>query len=297
MITEPRPAFYTLDSRSIPAADGSDAQIIELDFQINGLGDEVITVDRVHARLLKGDSKEAGSPGLVIHDVALVSSGGNAVSSSDVVHDAIDANREVLCVGSDSILCKLRSMIASVTSTTKPSTMRKPGCHGAKRPHVGGAISGINIKGGPNKFWNHRPEGGPLDNPTETSAEIHQGGARHRGHRGGRQGRHGHHGRRHALHKIMMVMRRVVSGFVIPVLIGVAAGMTASVLGMVVGSCLAWLWIKIIRGGRKGNASALLVVAQREVEIDADEKKRLIINEADVTDDEPLPIYVESEKQ
>lgn len=90
-------------------------------------------------------------------------------------------------------------------------------------------------------------------------------------------------------------MRSFVSGFVIPVMIGVAAGMTASILGMLVGSCIAWLWIKFVRGGRRGTAS--VSAEESAVGLDSDEKKRLMADEEETVNDEPLPVYTESEKQ
>lgn len=324
VVTEARPVRLDASLRIIPAADGSDGKIIDFGLHIISLGGEEVTVDKVHIRLLQGDSREAGMPGLLIHDVALIRPSGTAVSWNEAMRKAIE-NGNAKCSNPNSFFCKLRAFIASKTGHVLPAISRKPGCHGAVRPHHG-AVPALNIKGGPNKFPNARPdgsksdhvdnvelrpsgavnvkggphkfglrpEGGELDNIVKGATRPH-----HRGHRGGHGGHGGHHrGHHHAHHRALHFMRQFIASFVIPVMIGVAAGMLASVLGLFVGSCVAWLWVKFVRGGRRGNASAQLVSAEETgAEVYGGEKKHLIAEEEEVVDDEPLPVYVESEKQ
>ena len=100
------------------------------------------------------------------------------------------------------------------------------------------------------------------------------------------------------MHRVGSTIRYVIVAFVIPVLVGVAAGMTASLLGMMVGTAIAWLWIKFMRGGRKVRASLDRVAAvdKEEVFIESDglidEKHDYEVEESEV--EEP-PVYVEKE--
>lgn len=372
--SESRLADYARNYRTFPAADGSDAKVVELDLQILSLGQENVNVDKVHVRLLQGSSAEPGLSGLVIHEVALVPVTGTVVSLHDMMREAMDIQRSP-CANADSLYCRIRNYLASKTFSASPNTRltvsRKPGCYGRRPqqgppgPNIKGGpnkfwhvykeddvteistadlpnleditqVRPITIKGGPNKFWQDmglkideaevpttdissskhitlppadnlpvyvkggphkswgiRPEGGELANPVEVARKPH-----HRVHRGQRGCHRGHrgHGHRYALHRVMHFLHQFVAGFVIPVMIGIAAGLTASVLGMLVGSCIAWLWIKLIRGGRRGNASVESDAMEKYV-IDSDEKKRVIAQEEEIAGDEPLPVYVESEKQ
>ena len=135
----------------------------------------------------------------------------------------------------------------------------------------GSGPQGINIKGGVPKFT--RPDGTPIVRPLR------------------------HHGHHSVVHKVFRFMRRSFFGFVVPVMIGVAAGMTASLAGMLVGTCLAMLWFKFRRGGRRGQANAAIVEEGEQYE-----REGLISKEEEALaeprdSEETLPAYEEKPSQ
>ena len=71
----------------------------------------------------------------------------------------------------------------------------------------------------------------------------------------------------------------------IPVMAGVTMGMTVSLIGMLVGRLIAFVWIKFRRGGQRGYAS----VTQDEDETEVAEK-----GEIHLLTSEPLPVYEEA---
>jgi hypothetical protein len=66
---------------------------------------------------------------------------------------------------------------------------------------------------------------------------------------------------------------------------GITMGMFVSLIGMLVGRLISFLWIKFGRGGQRGYAS----VAQSEQDTESAEKG-IVLVENDV-DEEPLPKY------
>ena len=64
----------------------------------------------------------------------------------------------------------------------------------------------------------------------------------------------------------------------VPIFAGITMGMTVSLLGMLLGRLIAFLWIKFARGGQRGYAT----VAQEE-------------GEAEVVDEKVYEVYVEEE--
>lgn len=84
-----------------------------------------------------------------------------------------------------------------------------------------------------------------------------QGCAGMLGHKAGHSGHHGqHHGQnpgqmshhhRHQ-HGWALLFRKLTSHIILPVLVGIVAGVTVSILGMLVGTILVGLWRKVVRG-------------------------------------------------
>lgn len=62
--------------------------------------------------------------------------------------------------------------------------------------------------------------------------------------------RGGHHRRHGVLHSVMGFAKHLFTFVVLPVMVGVAVGITASAVGMLVGQAIVFIWLKL-RGTRK----------------------------------------------
>jgi len=89
--------------------------------------------------------------------------------------------------------------------------------------------------------------------------------------------RHHHHGGLHRFFHSAMHL------FVIPALLGIIGGLTASAIGMFVGQTIVFLWFRFVRGGQRGRAPS----ARTEAALD-EEKEAL------VDDYEAPPVYEET---
>ncbi|EHY55275.1 hypothetical protein HRR83_009077 [Exophiala dermatitidis] len=114
-----------------------------------------------------------------------------------------------------------------------------------------------------------------------TKGWVH-GGKGCKGRKMGAQGMHhhghGHHntmGGHHDMHRFGHALHQTLRFFVIPALLGVIGGLTASAIGMLLGQLISYLWIKFHRNGRRGHASDVQVV---EIVVDEDEKDALLID-------------------
>lgn len=133
---------------------------------------------------------------------------------------------------------------------------------------------------------------------------------------GGRPHGQGHHGqerphwqqtginRHHRHHPWARAVARVLYILVLPAALGIIGGLLTSMIGMLVGQAVIFLWIKFARGGRRGDEYER--VEQQEDEVDSDdedidsEKANLIAADKmfDRYTDEPEsapPVYEEKE--
>jgi len=138
------------------------------------------------------------------------------------------------------MLCKWKSILADKLNHIKTSFEK--GCHMAGRPYH----KPPHVSRPPHV---HRPEG---PDGQEKPSRPH-----HPHHHGGKE-----HHRHHKLLKFLRGVGRVTITVLVPVLVGVAAGMATYLLGMIIGCSLAFLWTKI-RGRRQGE---YIVVVQDEEE-------------------------------
>ncbi|PSR83820.1 hypothetical protein BD289DRAFT_369412 [Coniella lustricola] len=113
------------------------------------------------------------------------------------------------------LLCKWRAVIAA--SIQKMKTHGCAGMMGGKTGHAG-----------PSAQHNHH---------------HHQGHQGHQGHHA--SGAKGFHHRQHGW---ALLFRKLTSHILLPVLVGIVAGVSVSILGMVVGTVLVGLWRKVVRG-------------------------------------------------
>lgn len=89
-----------------------------------------------------------------------------------------------------------------------------------------------------------------------------------RGHRG-HHGHHGHHGHRHhrsAVRHIIHAVKRVFAHVLLPIMVGVMAGMAACAVGMLVGQIAMFVWLKV--SGRGGQVKYTMV-EDRDQALDA----------------------------
>eukprot|EP00918_Siedleckia_nematoides_P098025 GHVU01214664.1.p1 GENE.GHVU01214664.1~~GHVU01214664.1.p1 ORF type:complete len:377 (+),score=63.79 GHVU01214664.1:39-1133(+) len=150
-----------------------------------------------------------------------------------------------------SMVCKWKAIIAAKLAHLKP------GCKGKGSKTL--AVAG-HTEQGPKA--GHKGQGRPHPH----------GGRPHHGHHGG----HRHH---RGFFRFMHMLRSVALHVLIPVSIGIAAGLTASVVGMVFGQLVIFAWRSI-----RGSNSAYSPVAQDEI---LDEENKIFIVESQG----PPPVY------
>ncbi|KAF2171797.1 hypothetical protein M409DRAFT_63374 [Zasmidium cellare ATCC 36951] len=168
-----------------------------------------------------------------------------------------DFGKHKECKNLPAPLCKFRNIVED-----KIMGMKKGGCHGRKggRPHMGKLPGHIRPPHFP------RPNGRP----------HHHGRPHH-------MRPYGHHG--HHRHHFMHAFTRGLAAVLIPTMAGIAVGMTVSLLGLMVGRLIGFLWIKFYRGGRRGYASVALDESSADK---ADTEKEVMLGEEAI---EPPPVY------
>ncbi|ETI24195.1 hypothetical protein G647_03564 [Cladophialophora carrionii CBS 160.54] len=143
-----------------------------------------------------------------------------------------------------------------------------PGMFGGRPPHGFGGPHGGPHRGPPNGFHGP-PHRGPhgLHGPHGPHGPHHHG-----------PHHHGQHFAHHRFHRFGHMLHQTLRFFVIPAILGVIGGLMASAIGMLVGQCISYLWIRFHRGGVRGNATGrdIRVV---EIVLDEEEKDALIIDE------------------
>lgn len=321
--SDPRPFAYRWQRNVATASDGTDAQIVVVDLHIVSLANQQVNTDDLSLRILRD---EEGS--LRIADVVKVPQNGPAHKEAVEDEEAKDFTILPISNGANlpasmgrngvrqGNLCKVKAMLAAKAQAIKQfveATRARAGAmshHGRPCPKktqsaqdhtpVAPPPGVIPIKGGVAKFWAWKinPEEKP-SKPEDQEASRRQGEEQEKGH----QPIHGHHRGDYRRNCRMMQVARVfhhfLTGFVLPILVGVAAGMTASLLGMIVSTALAMLWFMIARRGRRGNASVRDEPAAEQANADeaAMEKKGLMEPEGDgeESEAEQRPAYRESE--
>jgi len=181
------------------------------------------------------------------------------------------------CTGSgpSAFICRWRTELSSKIFAMHDN-FKKPGCpsfSGRLGPHGRPLnLGGVKIVQ-PYRGGSHYPHGSPGE-------YQHRDGGPH------------HHHHQSPMHRIARAFHHFIMGFVVPVLIGVAAGMTASLLGMVIGAGVAWVWIKVIRSSKRGTCGATMLEEESMAECE-EEKKGLLVENLEAG--EALPVYVQKE--
>lgn len=95
----------------------------------------------------------------------------------------------------------------------------------------------------------------------------------------------GHHG--HRFHRLSHMIHQTLRFFVVPALLGIIGGLTASAIGMLVGQAIVYLWFRTYRNGQRG---PLRIYEQEIVIIDEEQDGLLAGN------DDALPKYEDAPK-
>ncbi|KXS95855.1 hypothetical protein AC578_7885 [Pseudocercospora eumusae] len=174
-------------------------------------------------------------------------------------------------------LCKLRNMLEDKIMGMRHG-MRKGGCrgrkhHGLSSGKLPGHIKPHFLRPG---FHQH-------------DAHAEEDGVRHHG-RPHHMRPHGHHGHPDRHGHFMHSFSRGLAAVLIPTMAGIAVGMTVSLVGLVIGRLIGFLWIKFYRRGRRGYQSVRL--QDDHTTIEAENEKVIIIE--DVPEVDPLPVYEEA---
>lgn len=93
----------------------------------------------------------------------------------------------------------------------------------------------------------------------------------------------GHHHRHH--HSKFLVFAHRALMVLMPILVGISMGMFVSLIGMLVGRLIVFVWVTFVRGGRRGYASVRLSEEEAEA---AEVEKTVDVEEANVL---PPPAY------
>ncbi|KAF2224335.1 hypothetical protein BDZ85DRAFT_260799 [Elsinoe ampelina] len=177
-----------------------------------------------------------------------------------------------VCHFRDVLEAKLKEVQAKLP--TKLQFPKKPGCHGRKGAKTHSGPDGVRLPTHrrPPHFQNsddprppHRPDGHRGKPWMHGRPHHHFGGPYH----------HHHHGGLHrAAQGILFVL--------VPIFLGITMGMLVSMIGMIVGRLIAFVWMRFVRGGRRGYAS---------VKLNEDEAEAADKEETESVMSEPLPQY------
>ena len=249
-------------------------EIIPIKWQLLSLENEPMTVDEVAIQLIKTEEGE-----LLILSVEHIDE--NMLDSLPPMlfgppppphhHPHGPPQRE--CKSLPGPVCRLVHAMEDRVEMMKHSRFgqfgMKGGCHGRKGPrphHMPGHIKP------------HLPFGGSDERP-----HGHHGTPHHmRPH-----GHHGHHGHHHHRHHYMHSFFKGFVAIMIPVMAGIFFGLLTSIVGLVLGRFIGWLWIRVVRDGKRGYAS----VAQDDAAAEEDDSAEKAYAHADELEADAPPMY------
>jgi hypothetical protein len=170
------------------------------------------------------------------------------------------------------LLCKWRQVIANRLEAMKHKMKGKGGCHKGK-------THGMGAHGAHGK----RPHHG---RPHHKSGAMEHKKPHHKTH----HGHHHHHAHNRKLKCFMHKAARIMLSVVIPILLGVLAGMLTYLVGMMVGTGLALVWVRF-RRWRRGEYTRIALSEDDEEPRESFEKGEFVEEEFV----EAPPVYVEVE--
>jgi hypothetical protein len=354
------PLSYDTFVRTIEAADGSDGELITVDFKVTSINSEPIkNIQSLTIRLLRDEHAN-----LHIVDVVRVEPDNKSSADVDATLPSIATPEEPLCT---TIACRIHALFSASSSSIATSRPRIGGCRGRRPALAEGALENKDtpsqpgfhkfphLRGGPPKFWTPIAGGRPgwarpafevaakpvkVDladgedfhilpfDHIDKEGEEHHGspswfrhGERpdfthgmppwlsrpsssvhdddhHEEHPPFHHHQHGPfgHGWHHAEHDGEHPPLPPMSGFrcalakfaymvLLPMIVGIAAGLTISGVGFVFGMGVVALYRTLFRK-----------VKNVDVETDAAEEKKGLVGEAEEDEEEEgLPVYMEKE--
>jgi hypothetical protein len=251
----------------ISSADEPDISIIPIKFTILGLQGYPVKVDTIAIELLR--TPEQTSIARIISIPFEDTPGAQTCDTN---------SKWSLCRLRAIIVARLQAIMEAAKARASSATKGWAGEDGSEdKPKDKGCGRGRGK--GPGLFGGRPPHGfgGPHGGPPNG---FH--GPPHRGPHGPHGGHgphhHGQHYGNHHFHRFGHMLHQTLRFFVIPAILGVIGGLMASAIGMLVGQCISYLWIRFHRGGVRGNATGREIRVV-EIVLDEEEKDALIINE------------------
>jgi len=221
---------YSLEVK--PEVEEAGLVLTPLFMQILGLDGKMVNVDTVIIPILRMSNG----------DLALA----EIKTTPSPVNPGEDQCKTIMCRIRAILMGKLQAARLAALKAMEKMRSAKNGCMrklGFKVPVPASEPApkkGPKVHGGPDKFKGKVPPKGPA--PGEEHHHKHgHGGKSH-------SGKHGHHGRKSFWCSVKRVLRHIV----LPVFIGIAAGMAASAIGMVIGQLVVMLWARYRRASGRG---------------------------------------------
>lgn len=268
-------------SNEHPASSHGDA-VLQLRYYVLGLEHQPIHLDAVDITLLRTSDGEMLIMSLQsISNEDMFSPFAGVDDSPFPPLPAAPGKHHKECKMLPAPLCKFKNMVESKFDEIKHGhgkghgEGKSGGCHGGKG------------KGHPGKLPSHiRPH---LDFDPKPDGAMPPHGRPH--HMRPHGSHHGPHGRFH--HPVLHAFVKVLVAVLIPVMAGITVGLTVSLFGLLLGRLIGFLWINLVRGGRRGHAS----VAQQEVMLEEGEDKNLIAEMEAPPMYEDAPAYEDVSKE
>ncbi|GAM82714.1 hypothetical protein ANO11243_006980 [Dothideomycetidae sp. 11243] len=249
--------------------------LIRIKYHIMSVDNHPVTVDAIDITCVKGANDQM----TLISVDGVPSPAAFFDSLPPASHDASRPHKSRPC-SLPSFVCQWRDFVEGKMAALSHSIPKhfggRPGCHG--RMGGKGHGKGKGMHKGPKHPWNDdaRPH---MSEGDDHKADGHRGmmGKPHHRHGAGNWPHHGKHhhqpSRLHAIaHGFMMIL--------VPIVLGASMGIAVGVVGLIVGRLIAFLWISLFRGGRRGYASVRLSEDEAE-----EGEARCPVH------DEPLPVY------
>ncbi|KAI9695852.1 MAG: hypothetical protein M1836_005969 [Candelina mexicana] len=249
---------YTMEAHTTPIeSEENDPDVTEVHLHILALNDQAVNVNTVVLTILMPKDTSKGTMMIV-----------RVTTLHEERKPAENGGPEVEECTRSPLICKWEAIFKSKLQGLKASANKlKESAKGIKKPFKGcGKKQGEKIKSGD----------------------------RHEGPHGEYYPHHRHH-RLHGLRGVFQKIGRVVMHVVVPIFIGIAAGITASLFGMAIGHIMVLCWMKFKRGGKK-NAYTSVEQGNPEQDVYPEEKQGLI-SEADLPKYEDVEVVVVSDEK
>ena len=215
---------------------------------------------KIHMEVLQVGGKEVSIPTL---DINLVETASHKIMIGNAIISPVQATSGKECT---SFICRWKAIIADKLSKAKGCGAKPK--HSDPRPNTDAQMV--------------RPPTQDDMDAANKAMHGHHGRPGRRPHHG-RPHRHGHGHRRHG--GFARFIRSLVFHVFIPILIGIAMGITASLVGMIVGHLAIFIWRTLFRRSQRTEYQK---VQQEEASLSKDDSASLLENQS------PPPVYEEA---